>query len=378
MQADAHRSPSGDPGCDGRPLPPVQHFEDFLARAFARIQDELVGEYGRLLADLQDENEDLRRRLEALQDSGGVKPEYDTDDVARISPTAEDFPEQEVDCESEGAERCQKYYDDMGREDGRQSGDAADVSGDGLRDHRKLRAAEGREPHGGGGSRQDRRHDSHHDDQSRSYRNSGGGSSHAGPRSHGGKQHVDINEYSRSDERQESSRRDRYGSRERQGMSHQVMNEPVDYGGLGREQQPEYRKAEVRGRDRSPLPHGRSRNEQKESWRSRNSADDTDRQGGGNGARRTPERGRSRSERRHYCRSVGSATNAGKGNGRQGSREGQLCFLHVLGKCRDENCKARHPDEEECSILYEKLQRTPCRFGASCTRRDCIFRHEKK
>eukprot|EP00419_Tripos_fusus_P029284 CAMPEP_0172715600 /NCGR_PEP_ID=MMETSP1074-20121228/67639_1 /TAXON_ID=2916 /ORGANISM="Ceratium fusus, Strain PA161109" /LENGTH=329 /DNA_ID=CAMNT_0013540193 /DNA_START=56 /DNA_END=1046 /DNA_ORIENTATION=+ len=249
MQADAHRSPSGDPGCDGRPLPPVQHFEDFLARAFARIQDELVGEYGRLLADLQDENEDLRRRLEALQDSGGVKPEYDTDDVARISPTAEDFPEQEVDCESEGAERCQKYYDDMGREDGRQSGDAADVSGDGLRDHRKLRAAEGREPHGGGGSRQDRRHDSHHDDQSRSYRNSGGGSSHAGPRSHGGKQHVDINEYSRSDERQESSRRDRYGSRERQGMSHQVMNEPVDYGGLGREQQPEYRKAEVRGRE---------------------------------------------------------------------------------------------------------------------------------
>lgn len=366
-----------------------------------------------MLSDLQDENDDLRRRLEALQDVGGVPG---------ISPTAaeEDFAEQEVDCESEGLDRCQNDYDDMIREDIRQNGDAADASGDGLADHnvgsRKLRAAEERELHGGGGGRQDqRRLDSHHNDHARSYRNSGGGSSHAGPQSLRSKQEVGLNEYSRSGDRQENSRRDRapadapalpappqhrrvqYGSRERQGMSHQAMSDPADYGGRGREQQLEYRKAEARGRDRSPLTRGGNRGEQKEAWKSRNPTDDTDRQGGGTGARRTDdERGRSRSERKHYSRSVGYDDRGGKvvyddrggrevyddrggkGNGRQVSRDGQLCFLHVLGKCRDENCKNRHPEREECDILYDKLQRTPCRFGANCTRRDCIFRHEKK
>lgn len=68
----------------------------------------------------------------------------------------------------------------------------------------------------------------------------------------------------------------------------------------------------------------------------------------------------------------------GKGSSKGGKREGAppWCFWFILDKCKKgDTCRDRHPDKPEVKMIREKLERTPCRYGTECTRRDCVFKH---
>jgi len=59
------------------------------------------------------------------------------------------------------------------------------------------------------------------------------------------------------------------------------------------------------------------------------------------------------------------------------SRDSALCIPFIMGNCRaGDNCKQRHPGDEDVREAREALRRKPCRFGASCHRGGCIFRHD--
>jgi len=66
---------------DGRQRSAVQQFEDALMKQLTRLQEDAVCQYGRLLADLEDENHNLRRRLEELEDAAAKVHAYGHDDA---------------------------------------------------------------------------------------------------------------------------------------------------------------------------------------------------------------------------------------------------------------------------------------------------------
>jgi len=64
-----------------------------------------------------------------------------------------------------------------------------------------------------------------------------------------------------------------------------------------------------------------------------------------------------------------------EGEGKPG--DSALCIPFVVGACKAGNdCKLRHPVEDDVSEAKAALRRKTCRFGATCTRPDCIFRHD--
>merc|ERR1719291_933131 len=53
-----------------------------------------------------------------------------------------------------------------------------------------------------------------------------------------------------------------------------------------------------------------------------------------------------------------------------------LCFLFVIDKCRKgAECRDRHPDKLEVKAIRDRMKETTCRFGARCSRPDCVFSH---
>eukprot|EP00747_Dinoflagellata_sp_TGD_P017666 gnl/TRDRNA2_/TRDRNA2_125968_c1_seq2.p1 gnl/TRDRNA2_/TRDRNA2_125968_c1~~gnl/TRDRNA2_/TRDRNA2_125968_c1_seq2.p1 ORF type:complete len:236 (+),score=42.05 gnl/TRDRNA2_/TRDRNA2_125968_c1_seq2:168-875(+) len=65
-------------------------------------------------------------------------------------------------------------------------------------------------------------------------------------------------------------------------------------------------------------------------------------------------------------------TGKGKGKGKDGS----LCFMYIVGKCKfDRGCNMRHPPTEECKTILASMKRTDCKFGNNCSRNDCVFKH---
>mmetsp|Transcript_57288 Transcript_57288/g.177548 ORF Transcript_57288/g.177548 Transcript_57288/m.177548 type:complete len:382 (-) Transcript_57288:59-1204(-) len=377
MASAAPMSPNGD----GRLPPPVQQFEETLVTQFARLQDELVTQYARVLADLQDENDQLRRRLEALEDNGvepsaPAKQECYSDDGAQDFPPPED-PEHMPDPDSDDTARRSPRRDKPYRRQEEQRRDSRHAS----------------PPPDRRASPQQSRQRSAHRGRAGSYQRQG---SQPKRSVHRQSPSEHPHEYKGRDARDEISRRERpreYRSRE-PAEQHATENAPA---------LPEYRKATAPRQDKPARSLGRyrSRSEHAQPWVQKSKTaprtDTTvaDRRGGsgsGGGQRRSSSRCRStgptrvhtrRSRTRSRSRQIqrggakGGSTTYSSGIGQKQCREGSLCFLHVIGRCRDEDCKGRHPDKEECKSLLQKMQNTPCRFGNACTRRGCVFRHPR-
>eukprot|EP00929_Paragymnodinium_shiwhaense_P009709 TRINITY_DN113986_c0_g1_i1.p1 TRINITY_DN113986_c0_g1~~TRINITY_DN113986_c0_g1_i1.p1 ORF type:complete len:326 (+),score=72.23 TRINITY_DN113986_c0_g1_i1:133-1110(+) len=104
-------------------------------------------------------------------------------------------------------------------------------------------------------------------------------------------------------------------------------------------------------------------------------------------ARRSFSDSRSRSNSRRGRGGDRGGKSRGKGGGgkdgaRDAARDGRdvpLCIAFVMGNChRGNQCRDRHPDEENCKSARETLLNKICRFGNDCKRRDCIFKHPGK
>merc|ERR1712060_639631 len=55
--------------------------------------------------------------------------------------------------------------------------------------------------------------------------------------------------------------------------------------------------------------------------------------------------------------------------------KGPVCFKFLAGKCQNEDCPNRHPDD---TAMKEKMKSTPCALGANCRRKDCFYKHPDK
>eukprot|EP00927_Polykrikos_kofoidii_P062740 TRINITY_DN57540_c0_g1_i1.p1 TRINITY_DN57540_c0_g1~~TRINITY_DN57540_c0_g1_i1.p1 ORF type:complete len:351 (-),score=56.20 TRINITY_DN57540_c0_g1_i1:131-1183(-) len=76
---------------------------------------------------------------------------------------------------------------------------------------------------------------------------------------------------------------------------------------------------------------------------------------------------------------AGGGPNTAGGSGGGPGGVGTLCFLYIIGKCsQGDSCVSRHPDKEDCKQILVRMQRTSCRYGADCKRRDCVFRHPEE
>jgi len=86
--------------------------------------------------------------------------------------------------------------------------------------------------------------------------------------------------------------------------------------------------------------------------------------------------GRERSDSRYRSRSGGRG-GKGRGKGGKGDREIPLCIGFVTSKCTfGSKCRDRHPaTSEDCRMARETLTSKDCRFGATCKRKDCVFKH---
>mmetsp|Transcript_134287 Transcript_134287/g.268011 ORF Transcript_134287/g.268011 Transcript_134287/m.268011 type:complete len:536 (+) Transcript_134287:147-1754(+) len=140
-------------------------------------------------------------------------------------------------------------------------------------------------------------------------------------------------------------------------------------------------------RSRSAQSHSRRRSPSGRRSHSRSPRRDDERrreeriEARGLGTRRDRSRtARSRRDSGYYRRGSGRSRSASnrysRGRKGKGSGKNNLCFYYILDKCRKgDNCYDSHPDKSEVKTIREKLERTPCRFGVGCTRRDCIFKH---
>lgn len=119
-------------------------------------------------------------------------------------------------------------------------------------------------------------------------------------------------------------------------------------------------------RDRSLSAEQRDR----EQWRSRSHSADKH----GRGGVRSRERSHS-CKSRYRSRSREPINRSGRASGRS-DHVPHLCFFYVIGKCRKgDSCPDRHPPEDDCKRILSGMQRTMCRYGNECRRRECIFKH---
>ena len=61
-------------------------------------------------------------------------------------------------------------------------------------------------------------------------------------------------------------------------------------------------------------------------------------------------------------------------------RSDKPCLAYVAGICEfsDATCNSRHPGEEECEAIKAKFKCVPCRFGADCRQKGCLYYHPQK
>ena len=70
-----------------------------------------------------------------------------------------------------------------------------------------------------------------------------------------------------------------------------------------------------------------------------------------------------------------SAATAPKASER-GASDAPVCAAFVGGRCAfGEQCRNRHPPPDEVARIRDRSARAPCRYGARCLNRDCLFAH---
>lgn len=65
-------------------------------------------------------------------------------------------------------------------------------------------------------------------------------------------------------------------------------------------------------------------------------------------------------------------------NGRAAPKAGSqtICFLYIIGRCeKGDKCASKHPREEDCKQIRDRMQKTKCRYAVECKRKDCVFSH---
>lgn len=90
-----------------------------------------------------------------------------------------------------------------------------------------------------------------------------------------------------------------------------------------------------------------------------------------------------RSASRESRRSPSNASRRGeagaKGRGKAGKGKGKkrVCIPFIMGRCNlGDTCSALHVSKSDGSRLMEGLRSKPCKDGASCRKKDCMFKHE--
>jgi hypothetical protein len=139
-----------------------------------------------------------------------------------------------------------------------------------------------------------------------------------------------------------------------------------------------------RGRDSTISPQrGDDRSLGRDRSKSRGGRDDRPPPRRGGDSAISTQRGDDRSPGRERSKSRGGRDGRVAKAERSGTRakagkadRGNVCIQFVMGKCsKGDKCRDRHPDAEQAKQAKQSIFEKPCRNGAHCKRKDCVFQH---